>query len=91
MHAAGNPECADQLVSFLGSLAPEDQAKTALPWVATLALADPGRIASRSRSLSTWLIGLRPAAVQDGSDGVWQQIVDALVVAGVTSLAPYSD
>ena len=91
VHAAGNPECADQLVSFLGSLAPEDQAQTGLPWVATLVLADPARIASRSWSLSTWLIGLRPAAVQDGSDGVWQQIVDALVVAGVTSLAPYSD
>lgn len=89
--AAGSPECADQLVGFLSALTPEDQARTGLPWVSTLVLADPAQVANRSWLLPSWLIDVRPAAVQAGSDSIWQQIVDALVVAGVNRLAPYSD
>ena len=90
-HAAGNPECVDQLVGFIDALPPEDQARTGLLRMATLVLANPTRIAKRSYLLSSWLTDVRPAAGQASLYGVWQQIVDALVVAGVTRLAPYSE
>ena len=89
--AAGRAECVDQLISFLGVLAPEDQVRTGLPWVATLVLADPAHIAGRTYFLTNWLIEMRSAAVDAGLLASWQEVVDALVVAGVTRLAPYSE
>ena len=89
--AAGRAICVDQLIIFLGVLAPEDQVRTGLPWVATLVLADPARIAGRTYMLPTWLIEMRSAAVNAGLLASWQEVVDALVVAGVTQLAPYSE
>ena len=89
--AAGNPICVDQLVIFLGTLTPEDQVRTGLPWVATLVLADPVRVASRSYMLPGWLIEMRSVADDAGIAALWQQVVDALVVAGVRRLAPYSE
>ena len=89
--AAGKAECVDQLISFLGVLTSEDQASTGLPWVAKLVLADPARIADRTHMLPTWLIETRSAAVHTGLGAKWQEVVDALVVAGVTRLAPYSE
>ena len=88
--AAGKPECVDQLISFLGVLTLEDQARTGLPWIATLVLADPDHFAHRISMVSDWLIEVRPAAVDVGLLAQWQQVVDALVVAGVRQLAPYS-
>ena len=38
--ASGKAACADQLISFLSTLESEDQARTGLPWVATVVLAD---------------------------------------------------
>lgn len=89
--AQGNPTCVDHLISFLGALGPEDQARIGLPWVANLVLANPGRVANRSFLLSSWLVGVRPAAADAGLLPDWQRVVDALVVAGVTRLAPYSE
>jgi len=89
--ARGNPRCVDQLISFLGSLAPEDQARVGLPWVASLILADPSRVANRTFLLSSWLIEVRQAASDAGLLSNWQRVVDALVVAGVSRLAPYSE
>ena len=89
--AAGRPICVDQLISFLGVLAAEEQARTGLPWVAKLVLADPARVASRGFLLSHWLVRMRSAAIGVGLFALWQQLVDALVVAGVTRLAPYSE
>ena len=89
--AKGKPQCVDQLVAFVGSLEPEDQASTALPWVATLVLADPARIARRTYYLPDWLIELRTAAVAADLIDLWQRVVDALVVKGDTQLAPYSE
>ena len=88
--AAGKPGCVDQLISFLGVLTLEYQARTGLPWIATLVLADPDRFARRISMVSDWLIEVRPAAVEVGLLAQWQQVVDALVVAGVRQLAPYS-
>ena len=54
--AAGRPICVEQLISFLDVLAPEDQVRMGLPWVATLVLADPAHIAGRTYLLTNWLI-----------------------------------
>ena len=89
--AAGRAICVDQLIIFLGVLAPEDQVRTGLPWVATLVLEHPARIADRTYMLPTWLIEMHAAAVDAGLLASWQEVVDALVVAGVTQLAPYSE
>ena len=89
--AAGNATCADQLVSFLGVLSPEDQVRTGLSWVATLVLTDPARIGGRTFLLTDWLIDCRAAADEAGLLVRWQEVVDALVVAGVSRLAPYSE
>ena len=89
--AADRAICADQLIGFLGVLAPGEHVRIGLPWVATLVLADPVRIAGRSFMVSTWLTEMRAAAVDAGLLAKWQEVVDALVVAGVTRLAPYSE
>lgn len=89
--AAGRAECVDQLIGFLGVLASEDQVVIGLPWIARLVLTDPARIAGRSFLLPTWLIDRHAAAEKAGRLASWQEVVDALVVAGVTQLAPYSE
>ena len=89
--AQSSPTCVDHLISFLGPLAPEDQARVGLPWVASLILADPGRVANRTFLLSSWLIEVRQAASDAGLLSDWQRVVDALVVVGVSRLAPYSE
>ena len=89
--AAGNPQCVDQLIGFLGVLGPGDQVRARLSWVAKLILVDPARIAGRTFLLTDWLLDMRSAAVDAGLLANWQEVVDALVVAGVTRLAPYSE
>ena len=74
---------------FLRMLTGEDQARVGLPWVSTLVLANPGHIAKGSFMSADWLIETRSAA--GGLSARWQQVVDALVVEGVTRLAPYSE
>ena len=89
--AAGSAICIDRLISFLRTLGPDDQVRLGLPWVAKLVVADPGRIARGTYMLPTWLIEMRAVAVDAGLLASWQQVVDVLVVAGVSQLAPYSD
>jgi hypothetical protein len=59
--------------------------------VARLVLADPNRVANRTYLLSSWLIEVRQASSDTGLLSDWQRIVDALVVAGASRLAPYSE
>ena len=89
--ATGNPSCVDHLINFLSALAPEEQVRLGLPWVTPLVLPDPNSVAGRSFLLSTWLIETRASATEQGLLPAWQRVVDALVVAGVTRLAPYSE
>ncbi len=89
--AAGNATCVDQLIGFVRGLEPDEQVRVGLPWVAKLVEADPNRIAGRTYTLVTWLIEIRATAVDAGLLTIWQQVVDALVVAGDVRLAPYSD
>ena len=89
--AAGTAKCVDQLVSFLRLLTPEEQVRTGLPWVSTLVMGDPAGVASATFRLPNWLVKTRSAAVDAGFLDRWQEVVDALVVAGVTILAHYSE
>ena len=89
--AAGNAMCVSQLLVFVNALGPDDQVRLGLPWMATLVEADPIRIASGTYALPTWLIDMRSVAVDAGLLTTWQRVVDDLVVAGVTRLAPYSE
>jgi hypothetical protein len=73
------------------ALAPAAQVRLALSWVSALLLPDASRIANRTFLLTTWLIEIRSAAVDADALAQWQRIVDALVVAGVSRLAPYSE
>lgn len=91
IHAAGRAECVDQLIRFIGMLTPEEQVRTGLIWVAELVLGHPDRIAHASWSLPDWLIKMHSVAVDVDLSGIWQEVVDALVVVGVTQLAPYSE
>ncbi|WP_153011629.1 hypothetical protein [Serinicoccus chungangensis] len=89
--ARGDPTCTDHLISFVRALDVASQVRLGLPWIADLVLADPDHIARRSYLLSTWLIEVRSAVTDDALLATWQRVVDALVVAGDSSLAPYSE
>lgn len=89
--AQGDPTCVDHLIGFVRPLPPEDQARTGLPWITRLVLANPGTVANRTFLLSTWLVEIRQPASDAGLLSDWQRVVDALVVAGVARLAPYSE
>ena len=88
---AGKIECVDRIIAFLGTLRPEDQARVGLPWMTKLVLDSPGQVAKRSFLLPAWLIETRSAAESASLSDHWQQLVDALVVEGVTQLAHYSE
>ena len=89
--AMGNATCVDQLIGFVRLLKPDDQVRVGLPWVAKIVLADPASVAGRTYMLATWLIETRSAVVEARLLAKWQEIVDAMVVAGDSRLAPYSD
>ena len=89
--AAGNAICINQLISFVSVLGPDDQVRLGLPWIEELVVADPIRIGRGTYALTTWLIEMRSVAIDAGLSATWQRIVDDLVVAGVTRLAPYSE
>ncbi len=89
--AEGNASCVDSVISFVRPLNLEGQVRLGLPWVARLVLADPEQIASHTFLLTTWLIEVRQEASDLGSLPEWQRVVDALVVAGASRLAPYSE
>ena len=89
--AAGNAMCVNQLLGFVSVLGSDDQVRLGLPWVAKLVVADPNRIAGGTYALTTWLIEMQSVAVDTGLLTTWQRVVDDLVVAGVTRLAPYSN
>jgi len=69
----------------------DDQARTGLQWVAAVVVGNPEHVARGSFLLTTWLIEIRAMATDAGLGADWQRVVDALVVAGITRLAPYSE
>jgi hypothetical protein len=89
--ATGDSGCVDSFIELLGTLAPDDQMRFGLPRVAALVGSRVDDIARRSFLLSAWLKDSRQAAIDAGMQCAWQELVDALVVAGDRSLAPYSE
>jgi hypothetical protein len=90
--AAGSPTCVDALVRFIRLALPSDeQVRLGIPWVSRAAIADAAAVASRCYTVAEWLIDIRVAAQMAGRASEWQRIVDALVVAGDSRLAPYSE
>ena len=59
-----------------------------LQWVSAVVLPDPDSVARSSFLLSSWFIEARASATDQGLLPAWQRVVDALVVAGMTRLAP---
>ena len=87
----GNATCVDQLIGFVRPFDPDNQVRLGLPWVAKIVLPDPASVARGTYMLATWLIETRSAAVEARLLAKWQEVVDAMVVAGDSRLAPYSD
>jgi hypothetical protein len=90
--AGGKPDCVDNLVRFVASSLPAaEQARIGVPWVARAVLTNPRAVANHCYGLTNWLVEIRTAADEAGLSGNWQRTVDALVVAGDSRLAPYSE
>ncbi|WP_280343159.1 ATP-binding protein [Nocardia neocaledoniensis] len=91
-HAHGRPGCLETLIRFLAFLEPADRANIGIPWLSEIVMADPFVIAKRCPGLvSRWLIDVYPEIRDLTTQSTWQSTVDALVVAGVARLAPYSE
>jgi hypothetical protein len=88
--ARGQTGCLDTLIRFIGCRSNADQVSMGLGWVETLCLIDGKARVSGTASSNTWLIAIRSAAEQRGHLERWQSLVDAMVVAGNSPLAPYS-
>ena len=86
-----SPWCPGRIVQFLRAVGVEDQARLGLPWIQPLVRRDADNVRAYSPILQRWLPEIQPAAITVGLHGIWQAIVDDLVVAGDLQLAPYSE
>ena len=90
-HAAGRSHCVDSLIAMIEVLPASEQATTGLDWVRALVLDHVSGVVHRSFMLARWLVEIRPIAEDLLRLGSWQELTDALVVAGATDLAGYSE
>jgi hypothetical protein len=88
--ARGEIWCLNPLIRLIGRRPTADQVTTGLGWVETLCLRDDEVLVSGTALSDDWLIGIRTAAEEHGHLEHWQSLVDAMVVAGNSALAPYS-
>lgn len=88
--AAGRANCIDAFIGLTRELSVAQQLSFALPRVATLAEGDTAAAATTSWLLAEWLKELRAGEMDGEALAVWQHLVDALVVSGNRTLAPYS-
>ena len=87
----GDATCADRLIGFVRTMGADDQIRLGLPWVSEVVRPDPVSIVNGAFRVADWLIEIRADAAGRGALGGWQEVVDALVVAGSIQLASYSD
>jgi hypothetical protein len=87
----GHPKSVNSLVSLVRTLPPHEQVVVGLPWISKAVLGDPSAIAGRCFLLTDWLAAMRMPSEGHGQLSSWQQVVDALVVAGEGRLAAYSE
>jgi hypothetical protein len=89
-HSAGRSSCLVELVRFLRQLPIETQLGHGLDWVGTLCLSRTDRQLVSYAPMDEWLIEIKPQADAHGAEADWLKLVDRLVYAGNTTLAPYS-
>jgi hypothetical protein len=68
-----------------------DQVRLGLSWVEILVSADIPAVVNGSYLIAGWLIDVRASAEELDLLGAWQRLVDSLVVAGSSTLAPFSE
>jgi len=88
--AKGNVMCVDALIRILRKLPESQQTTNGLTWVSELCIQEGRVTVTRSTASNEWLKEVRIIAEEHGRLPQWQALVDALVVAGNTELAPYS-
>lgn len=88
--ARGEIWCLNPLIRLIGRCPIDDQVTLGLGWVKILCMREEEFLASGTAASNDWLIGIRTAAEQRGYLEPWQSLVDAMVVAGNSALAPYS-
>ena len=89
--ATGRPQCVDAFIGVIAGLQATEQATFGLPRVRTLVGPDPRTASDHSVALDRWLLGIREAASEVEAMDAWQDLVDALVVAGNTRLSKFSE
>lgn len=80
----------DALLGFIARLPETQQVTHGIQWVANACARNGTVRVHESHSLATWLKQTRLPAELNGQGPAWQQLVDALVVAGNAELAPFS-
>ncbi|MFL6108984.1 MAG: hypothetical protein ACJ72L_18645 [Marmoricola sp.] len=86
----GETKCVDALIRVLRKLPVADQVTRGLPWVSDLCIRDGKAVVEQSWSSNEWLKEIRSTAEELNGIAAWQNLVDAMVVAGNEGLAPYS-
>ncbi|MGJ9372246.1 hypothetical protein [Nesterenkonia sp. CF4.4] len=89
-HAAGRSSCLFELIRFLRQLPIETQLSNGLVWVDTLCLSRADRQLSSYPPMDEWLVEIKAEADTRGAGDDWLDLVDRLVYAGNSTLAPYS-
>jgi hypothetical protein len=80
----------DALLGFIARLPETQQVTHGIQWVANACTRNGTTRVYESHSLATWLKQIRLPADLNSQGPAWQQLVDALVVAGNAELAPFS-
>lgn len=89
-HAAGRPSCLFELIRFLRQLPVETQLIRGLQWTEALCFSGAGRQLTSYGPMNEWLIEIKPIADARGAGDNWLNLVDRLVYAGNSTLAPFS-
>ncbi|AXH94726.1 ATP-binding protein [Micromonospora aurantiaca] len=86
----GEARCVDALIRLVRKLPIEEQATRGLAWVEDLCIQHDQVTVNQSWSSNEWLTAIRAEVEEHGTLPQWQALVDALVVAGNSGLAPFS-
>jgi len=86
----GESMCVDALIRILRKRPMTEQVTTGLRLVEDLCTRDGRATVKQSWTSNDWLKEIRSSAEEIAGLGAWQRLVDAMVVAGNETLAPYS-
>lgn len=91
-YASGRASCVDHLIWLAAATLPaEEQARVALPWIEAIARDDTESVVSQSSSLADWLRELRTVVTGTAGQGMWQGLVDSVVMYGGPAAADLAD